>query len=216
MRAWILTGTLAIVLCAVIVAGEAGIRENRAAFGVYGRMTQAVETAVDDACEYLMLADAAGKEIERESAVYAENVFTESLAAGLCMDLSVCREKIGEMTAAFMIHDGKETGWIRSTCENEEWREFHAGPDGDDIIKAIMQNPEAGSGSAASVLRDDKLFLPDETGLMEVKAGKGPSVLVLLVCRLPGGVTKGRTFVCVRNAQIRRRSSLSLRGGTGQ
>lgn len=216
MRAWILTGTLAILLGGMLVVSELSIREERTAARAYERFCCAVEAAVDDACEYLSLLEIDGEGISDPGVEFIEGIFLDSLATALGKDASVFRETLSGMTAAFLLCDPEGNISVRSTRTGEPWKKKSGVKDRDELAGLIAEtvgnaykNPDSHSKGGFR-LRDGRgkeVFLPDQTGLTEYKADTGMSVLVCMVCRLGSGLTGEKDFVCIRNAQLRRLSS---------
>ncbi|MCR5829944.1 MAG: hypothetical protein K6F93_06340 [Lachnospiraceae bacterium] len=194
MRIEIFTGTLIVILSVLLVVGEMALIEHRSVMRMYNRFSDAVEVAVDDACEYLGPV-ASDNEIDLGGAEYIEEVFLESLAAALGLDSSVAGKKLADMTDLFVISNGKGLMLVHRTSQRGKWKTFENVETADEAADIIMQNT------------GKKFFLPDKTGLIQNKAAEGMSVLVLTTFAGGRGITGNRNFICIRNSQLKRKVS---------
>jgi len=194
MRIEIFTGSLIVILVALIVTGEMALMENRSFMRSYNNFTDAVDVALDDACECLALT-VSQKTIDPRGADHVEGVFIESLASALGKEVSLVGKELKEMTNVFVISNGLGLMLLHRTNRGGGWKYIEGVKSNDDAAEMIMENIDA------------KMFLPDKTDLTQMKAADHMSVLVSMTCIGRRGLTGNKRFVCIRNAQLRVKST---------
>ena len=201
MRIGIFTGVLIVVLTALLVCGELILKENRTTIRAYSAFSDAVEYALDDACEYLGVMKGEGMKLTESGAGYLESVFIEALAAALGRDSAATKDTLEGMTVVFAVSDGKGQILLRNTRLGGKWKKAENCSDQDEAAKVISRSVLEGLGVKEG--EDSIVFLPGNTGLTGVKAAENPYVLAYMTCRIGTGIGGVKDFVCVRNAQIK-------------
>lgn len=203
MRIGVFTGAFIVFLVAVLARGELIHKENRAVMRAYSSFSDAVEIALDDACEYLSLVAGEGMELTDSGAGYIERIYIEALSTALGNETAVFGNRLRGMTALFAVSDGTGKLFARNTRLGGAWKKIENPESPDDTAEELSKL--ISNGSTAPVAEEKRLFLPEKTGLIELKASGNIYAVVYMICRIGSGLTENKDFVCVRNAQIRSR-----------
>ena len=202
MRTGIFTGTLIVVLTALLTVGELSVKENRAVMREYSRFADAVEVAVDDACEYLGLLMYDEQPVNSRRAEFLVNVFVEALAAALGKENAVFEAELKKMIALFAVSDGKGSVLMGAHGGEDDWVAGDGLKSADEEAIAITGYLREKTGWSVGET-DYGIFLPDDTGLTGYKAAGGLSLLVCMKYKAGSFAGQNKDILVIRNARIR-------------